>query len=136
MSISFTCECGKSFTVADEFAGKRTKCPVCRALIVVPVVEAESYAFQDSADEPSADPRRSISWYATEDQSCSSEPTTSASTGNSLATDAARFAMSAGERKDADEKAARDRPRDGAGVLDKDTVQDVAIDVLIKIITS
>src|SRR5688500_12627530 len=36
MSITFACGCGKSFTVADELAGKRVKCQACAAVLTVP----------------------------------------------------------------------------------------------------
>ena len=36
MSITFACDCGKQFTVADDFAGKRTKCPACASPLTVP----------------------------------------------------------------------------------------------------
>jgi hypothetical protein len=36
MPITFGCDCGKQFTVADEFAGKRTKCPACKSALIVP----------------------------------------------------------------------------------------------------
>jgi hypothetical protein len=43
--ISFGCPCGKGYTVKDQLAGKRTKCPACRGAIVVPDAQI---AFQDS----------------------------------------------------------------------------------------
>ena len=36
MPISFACSCGKSYTVGDELAGKRTRCPACKATLEVP----------------------------------------------------------------------------------------------------
>jgi DNA-directed RNA polymerase subunit RPC12/RpoP len=36
MPISFTCRCGKALTVADEHAGKRTRCPRCNTALYVP----------------------------------------------------------------------------------------------------
>jgi hypothetical protein len=36
MSITFSCECSKTFNVADDLAGKRTKCPACGASLLVP----------------------------------------------------------------------------------------------------
>jgi hypothetical protein len=47
MAITFACACGKSYSVADEMAGKRTKCPACHAVLVVPIPTA--------VDEPLAD---------------------------------------------------------------------------------
>src|SRR5579871_1628097 len=36
MTIPFACSCGKSFQAKDEFAGKRTKCPACGQVLVIP----------------------------------------------------------------------------------------------------
>ena len=36
MTIRFRCKCGKAFKVADDFAGKRAKCPKCGVVLVVP----------------------------------------------------------------------------------------------------
>jgi len=36
MAIRFQCKCGKSFKVADQYAGKRTKCTNCGAALVIP----------------------------------------------------------------------------------------------------
>src|SRR5687768_15249570 len=72
MSITFGCECGKPFTVADGYAGKRTKCPACGRPLTVPTpadpegASAEDEAFrlladggeQESDDEPPALARR------------------------------------------------------------------------------
>jgi hypothetical protein len=73
MSISFACECGKSFSVRDEFAGKRTKCPACGSALTVPgpateqTPEPEELSDEDKAfralaeapdPEPSAAPPR------------------------------------------------------------------------------
>jgi hypothetical protein len=60
MPIAFACECGKSFSVPDEFAGKRTKCPKCGAALTVPApatseLSDEDKAFaalEDAPDEP------------------------------------------------------------------------------------
>src|SRR5689334_15156561 len=43
--ISFSCPCGKGYTVKDELAGKRTKCPACGSALVVPDAPI---AFQES----------------------------------------------------------------------------------------
>ena len=38
MSITFACgNCGKAFTVDDNFAGKKGKCKQCGQVIVVPI---------------------------------------------------------------------------------------------------
>src|SRR5262249_15065029 len=40
--IGFSCSgCGKSFSVKDEFSGKKTKCPSCGAPIRVPAASAK-----------------------------------------------------------------------------------------------
>jgi hypothetical protein len=36
MAISFSCACGKKYSVDDSLAGKRTRCPACKAALVVP----------------------------------------------------------------------------------------------------
>jgi hypothetical protein len=36
MAINVECECGKSFKVKDELAGKKVKCPACQAVNLVP----------------------------------------------------------------------------------------------------
>jgi hypothetical protein len=40
MSIAFACDCGKSFSVAADYAGKRTKCPACGSGLTVPTPPA------------------------------------------------------------------------------------------------
>lgn len=44
MAITFACGCGKSFSVADELAGKRVKCTACAAVLVVPAAPAKPAA--------------------------------------------------------------------------------------------
>src|SRR5262249_35616150 len=36
MPIRFACPCGKAFQTQDEHAGKRTKCPACGQVLVIP----------------------------------------------------------------------------------------------------
>ncbi len=36
MSIQVICECGKSYKLKDETAGKKVRCPNCQAVIRVP----------------------------------------------------------------------------------------------------
>ena len=44
MSISVICDCGKSFTAKDEYAGRRAKCPACGSSLEIPLaVEPPSY---------------------------------------------------------------------------------------------
>jgi hypothetical protein len=73
MPIEFACGCGKSLKVADEHAGKRTKCPACANPIVVPSpsvaeVSAEDEAFRALNDEsePVA-PSNHRSWHQAEE---------------------------------------------------------------------
>ena len=51
MAIAFGCECGKQFTVSDEYAGKRTKCPACGAALTVPALVATDAAIPASAED-------------------------------------------------------------------------------------
>ncbi len=36
MTIQFECECGETLEVGEEFAGKRGRCPSCKAIVRVP----------------------------------------------------------------------------------------------------
>lgn len=36
MPITVTCQCGKRFRVKDKYAGKRGRCPACRAPVTIP----------------------------------------------------------------------------------------------------
>lgn len=47
MPITFACTCGKSFTVADALAGKRTRCPACNSSLTVPVPDAEPEVIEE-----------------------------------------------------------------------------------------
>lgn len=40
MPISFPCPCGKTLQVGDDFAGKRVRCPACRAVATAPPAAA------------------------------------------------------------------------------------------------
>lgn len=69
MPISFACPCGKDYTVADAFAGKRTKCAACAAPLTVPAppaADAEAAAFALLADgpDPAASPAGRRAWEA------------------------------------------------------------------------
>lgn len=39
MSITAQCECGKTFKVKDEHAGKKGKCPDCGSIVLIPFPE-------------------------------------------------------------------------------------------------
>ena len=67
MPIEFSCPCGQSFTVKDEFAGKKTKCPACKAALLVPqpatdedaafqMLAADGDSIPVTADPPRRDP--------------------------------------------------------------------------------
>ncbi len=36
MAVTFTCECGKKFSVNDKLAGKRGKCKACGQTLIIP----------------------------------------------------------------------------------------------------
>lgn len=55
MPIAFACECGKSFSVGDEHAGKRTKCPKCGAALTVPTPATSEMSDEDKAFAALAD---------------------------------------------------------------------------------
>ena len=48
MPITFSCLCGRSYTVADLMGGMRTRCEACKAVLLVPAATAED-------DEPVTD---------------------------------------------------------------------------------
>jgi len=39
MTIHVTCECGKQLHAPDEFAGRQTRCPVCKRPVMLPSPE-------------------------------------------------------------------------------------------------
>ncbi len=52
MSIETTCTgCGKTLRVADEFAGRQARCPVCNNIYTVPGVATTSPASSSAADD-------------------------------------------------------------------------------------
>jgi hypothetical protein len=55
MSILIACNCGKRFKAADQFAGKRTKCPGCGQTLTIPGAVAGATAA--SAAPAAAKPR-------------------------------------------------------------------------------
>lgn len=42
MAILVRCSCGKSFSVKDEYAGKRGRCPSCQKVVTVPAADDEA----------------------------------------------------------------------------------------------
>ena len=79
MPIEFSCECGKAFKVADEYAGKRSKCTACGKPVVVPApaplpAPAVEESAEDAAlralsegDDPDPAPRTSSSYAGADD---------------------------------------------------------------------
>lgn len=74
MPIEFACECGKAFKVADEFAGKRSKCPACGQPVVVPTPPPTEESAEDAAlraltegDDPEPAPRATTSYAGADD---------------------------------------------------------------------
>src|SRR5688572_15973398 len=52
MPIRLNCPCGKKLQVADQLAGKRTRCPGCdRVLSVFEKLDQEAYRFADDPEE-------------------------------------------------------------------------------------
>ncbi len=49
MPITWTCPCGKSLRVADEYAGKRVKCPVCNGVSMAPKPEPAFEVVENTA---------------------------------------------------------------------------------------
>lgn len=60
MPITFTCTCGKTLRVADEYAGKDGECPSCQKAIRIPATEGGQFTEQApqarSGSEPWASP--------------------------------------------------------------------------------
>jgi DNA-directed RNA polymerase subunit RPC12/RpoP len=58
MPIPVTCACGKQYTLKDEFAGKRAKCPACGGVIAVPAQRTGEPARLQRVSEPSPAPTK------------------------------------------------------------------------------
>jgi len=59
MPIHFACDCGKQFRVAEEHAGKRSKCPACGITLSVPAApepHADEAAYRALSDGPEPEP--------------------------------------------------------------------------------
>jgi hypothetical protein len=52
MPIQLACTCGKRLKVAEEYAGKRVKCPACKVALVVPEPEEEPIECEVAEEEP------------------------------------------------------------------------------------
>ena len=49
MPIAFECGCGKSYSVPDDLAGRKTKCTACGVSLVVPSANAPEANIEDDA---------------------------------------------------------------------------------------
>lgn len=60
MTIRIACDCGKSLQLRDDYAGKRVRCPACRAILSVPATAiapaAKSAVGAKSKTKPSQTP--------------------------------------------------------------------------------
>lgn len=54
MAIDFECACGKKLKSKDDYAGKKTKCPVCGAVLTVPQTAAVQAAAAAAAAKSKA----------------------------------------------------------------------------------
>jgi hypothetical protein len=52
MAIAVSCQCGKSFKVKDEMAGKAVRCPACRGPIRIPGAKGAAVAGVKSSSAP------------------------------------------------------------------------------------
>jgi hypothetical protein len=52
MSIEVSCECGKRFSVGDQFAGKRGRCKACGRTVTVPAIQEQRDDFPELAEDP------------------------------------------------------------------------------------
>jgi hypothetical protein len=51
MTIAIFCECGKTFRVKPELAGKKVRCPDCKELLIVPAGNLTKPADAETSDE-------------------------------------------------------------------------------------
>lgn len=57
MAITFPCGCGKTLRVADALAGRRVRCPACKAELAVPAIDdAAGFEVIDDAPPPRPKP--------------------------------------------------------------------------------
>jgi hypothetical protein len=81
MAIDFECPCGKKLKSKDEYAGKRTKCPLCGAGLLVPqpaaLVAAAAAAAVNRAANANLEPEAPLAIDMTE-SSVKIEPISSA----------------------------------------------------------
>lgn len=63
MPITVTCQCGAVYRVADQFAGKRTRCKKCNEIIEIPAPVIEPVAVEVVPEEPPAPQQESEPQY-------------------------------------------------------------------------
>jgi len=79
MPISWTCKCGKTLQVADEHAGKRVECPVCKTVCVMQKEEpkhevvpaGQAVATPPTPAGPAATPEREADGHDEDDEAAS-----------------------------------------------------------------
>jgi hypothetical protein len=52
MAILFRCKCGRELRAKPDLAGKKTKCPECQAILMIPRPEGEKPAKPEPASKP------------------------------------------------------------------------------------
>ena len=52
MAIPFVCECGKSMSAKDEFAGRRLRCPSCQRVVTIPKLAPPAIAKSVKRPQP------------------------------------------------------------------------------------
>ena len=58
MAIEFRCECGRVLKAADDFAGRKAKCPACGGVVAIPAASTDAAAGIE-LDEDAAKPQTS-----------------------------------------------------------------------------
>jgi hypothetical protein len=65
MSITFTCKCGKSVQVKDEYAGREGECPSCGRAVMIPEAEDEGHITEQAPlPKPKAKAAETAPWMA------------------------------------------------------------------------
>lgn len=116
MPISLSCECGRALRVKEELAGKKVRCPECKAAVAVPAPEAdgveEDAASMLAAESPKPKTRPAKKDEAEESTAVSEKPTRKPRWDDEEDEDAAP--KSKKRRRDADEDDADEEEADGA----------------------
>jgi hypothetical protein len=58
MPVAVSCSCGKNFSVKDDLAGKKIKCPGCQAVVQVPAAQPGPIKASALDDEDPPPPKR------------------------------------------------------------------------------